>query len=104
VIDAILDRADALVAYDPDEPSVILGWIVFEALTVHYVYVRGPDTESGVTFRRSGIGSHLLKAAVGIGSFSYTHRTLDSQTITSNWKVSGRVAPIYDLTLLMVPR
>ena len=57
LLDPILATYRLLVAVTPDDPSTILGYIVFESsIVVAFVYVRSQ-------FRRAGIGRVLLDAA-----------------------------------------
>lgn len=63
VIRRLLERGQILVASDPEMPSLIYGWMVFESigaqLCVHYCYVRGSQ-------RRFGIGRRLYEAGKAI--------------------------------------
>lgn len=70
LIERLLERAQVLVACNPESPSQIYGWICFErsrARVIHYVYVKQP-------FRELGIAKRLLEAALaGEEGFFYTH-------------------------------
>lgn len=63
VITKCLSRSQILIACDPEVESLILGWIVFEAIgaqvCIHYLYVRGSQ-------RRFGIGRRLYEASRAI--------------------------------------
>lgn len=79
VVDAILARAKTLIAYHPDEPEVVLGFIVHEdrpGPVVHYAYV----IEKA---RRMGIGRDLYQTAGLPESSSFTHRTRDAASISA---------------------
>lgn len=68
LIKSILARSALLVACDPDEPSVVFGWICWEPGVLHFVMVKRK-------FRKCGIGSALL-AATDLGTeFYFSHLT-----------------------------
>ncbi len=67
----LLERSQALVACDPDDPDHLLGWVVSSGPLLHYVYVSHLR-------RREGLASHLLAAAEAHASTplrAYSHRT-----------------------------
>lgn len=68
----ILARSQALIAYNPEDPTQYYGWVCFETLTelpvVHFVSVKQ-------AFRGFGIARKLLTQATGGKAFFYTHDT-----------------------------
>ncbi len=68
VVDNILEQSQVVVACLPDEPSVILGYMVFHKSIIHYMFVKE-------SFRRLGIATTLFKTHVGYGHVTYTHIT-----------------------------
>lgn len=60
----ILSGAQTIIAYFPEVPDEILGWVCREGDILHYCYVKA-------AYRRRGIGSGLA----GRGLTSYTHQT-----------------------------
>lgn len=74
VIDQILEDSQTFVAHLPDEPNVIIGYIVFESYasiptaTIHYAFVKE-------SFRRIGVFTSLLKLIDYSKPWQYTHKT-----------------------------
>lgn len=62
----------AMVCVAPDEPTQIMGWIVFDDETVHYCYVKA-------MYRRMGIGKRLVASASSASK--YSHHTKHSKYI-----------------------
>lgn len=75
----ILRRASLLVATPEGQPGTILGWLVAEGPTLHFVYVKGP-------FRRFGVA----RALVGSSAYrEFTHWTYDGDHLVKkhpDWK------------------
>lgn len=76
----ILSGATTLVAYFPEVPDEVLGWVCREGSVLHYCYVKS-------AYRRNGIGSGLAGSMLK----SYTHasdstggRFLDSLGLNFN--------------------
>lgn len=76
-VEALIDTADVLVAYDEKRPDLIYGFVCFEngkylgvdAPTLHYIYTRRK-------FRNNGIASILFQAAFNKGDrITFTHLT-----------------------------
>lgn len=74
VIDLLLEDSQTFVAHLPDEPNVIIGYIVFESYemnptaAIHYAFVKE-------SFRRMGILTSLLNCIDSSKSLQYTHKT-----------------------------
>lgn len=95
VIGALLGRPAAfqMIAFDDQEPSVIVGWVCAERGVLHYIYVREP-------FRRVGIATLLLDVAgLGKRDFQYSFRTPIGRAIVVRWPTRPR----YDLLLAVEP-
>lgn len=60
----ILSGAQTIIAYFPEVPDEILGWVCREGAILHYCYVKA-------AYRRRGIGTGLA----GSGLKTYTHQT-----------------------------
>jgi hypothetical protein len=100
VISHLLNRSSAFVAHDPGNHDHLIGFLVYEPgfePVVHYVYTRNKERYG------EGLASALLSAA-GLAEhrFIYTHRTTDSQRITTGWEARDGHGPIYDPTRLFV--
>ena len=63
-----LARAECLLAVNPEDETHLLGYVVWEPGTLHYVYVKHP-------YRREGLASRLLEATGLQRGFHYTHHT-----------------------------
>ena len=89
----VLERSLAKVMTTAEDPSDILGYVVYEqgALPiVHYIYVKH-------TVRRSGIATALLAAALpGATGFSYTFRTSKSQVFSKRYYMTWNPQLISD--------
>jgi hypothetical protein len=78
VLDDCITRGRLLVACDPEEASVIFGWILFEANVLHYVNVKR-------RFRHRGVGQALLEAT-GLGDkFACTHLTFQGKSLIQQY-------------------
>jgi GNAT superfamily N-acetyltransferase len=62
-IDTLLTRGTTLVAFFPQVPDEVLGWVTFENNVVHYLYVKG-------AYRRQGIGKGLVPAGAAYYTFA----------------------------------
>jgi ribosomal protein S18 acetylase RimI-like enzyme len=82
VVDALLQRANVLVACNPEDASQIFGWAAFEkragVLVLHYLYVKEP-------FRRYGIATRLLRTLSAKGC-QYTHHTKAFARMARTWR------------------
>lgn len=90
VCDAILRRPTTrvLMACDPEDPSVIYGYLVYEKLNtdlhnwgyvLHYAYVKSP-------FRKLGVGAELLKASeLDPNRCALSHWTMDTDFIAKKF-------------------
>lgn len=71
VVSRLLRTASLTVAYCPEVPTEVLGWVLHEkrgpVTVLHYVYVKH-------AVRRMGIATRLL-ASIGTERCHYTHRT-----------------------------
>lgn len=75
----IAETARVLVAYDHDEPTVLLGFVAFTApSTVHWVYVPRP-------FRGVGIARALVRRVVGSGPWTATSRCERWEARSKRW-------------------
>lgn len=79
ILDHILDsdNSQTLVACLPDDPNVILGYLVFERDRIHYVFVKE-------VFRKTGIARSLIQAANLPQTIFITHRTRSAEPIISS--------------------
>jgi GNAT superfamily N-acetyltransferase len=79
LITRLLGRSKILVAANPEDPSQICGWIVYEPKApipvLHYVYVKHP-------FRRNGIARELI-AQMECDTFFFTHSTEAVKQLTA---------------------
>jgi hypothetical protein len=85
-IDRILTRASVLVACDPQDASVLYGFIVYEPGLLAYAYVKR-------AFRRMGIFRELLRES-GLGTdFSFSHLTYSGEGLWRNWYPRAKYNP-----------
>jgi hypothetical protein len=96
IIGDLLARSEILVACDPQDDHMIIGYLVHEPMDriVHFVYVKRALRSFGVC------RAMLEEAGYGNGSYCYTHRTQDSMKITLEQKKQGKRVPLYDFTLI----
>lgn len=82
ILDGLIERAQMIIACDPEMPEIIYGWNLFERigaqLCVHYCYVRGSQ-------RRFGIGSRLYQASKAITGHDDDLNTIVSH-ISPKWR------------------
>jgi hypothetical protein len=69
-----LSRAECLLAINPEDESHLLGYVVWEPGTLHYVYVKHP-------YRKEGLASRLVAATGLRAGFHYTHHTEAGRTL-----------------------
>jgi hypothetical protein len=99
IIHALLDRSQLLIAHPPEDPDLILGWLVYElhpraGPVLHYCYTKS-------SFESYGIQRELLHAAgLSHGVFSYTHKTIDSMRILAGWMKAGKRGSAHNIDLL----
>ena len=80
---ALIDRCPVTIAGWDKDPSMILGWCCTSRDVVHYVWVRGSDTEvdadgnrkpgQDLGYRRLGMASYLLRDYLPRSGIIYTH-------------------------------
>jgi GNAT superfamily N-acetyltransferase len=80
------ERSTILVAYDRDEPTVLLGFVAFTGRTVHWVYV--PEA-----FRGIGIGRALVRRVVGAGPWQTTSKCEGWTERSKRWRAEYVPAP-----------
>lgn len=80
----LLARSSVACAVDPESPSTIFGWIVYEPpredvpTTIHFAYVKS-------AWRHRRVAAQLAHHA-GLGrDFVYTHRTKDGEEILKRY-------------------
>lgn len=69
-----MNRSSASIACSPEDPDVIVGYLVYEPKTIHYVYVKE-------AFRKLGICRRLLVEAGLFEGTIATHMTFKGRRI-----------------------
>jgi hypothetical protein len=89
LVDDLLPICALTIAYSPEEPKYIIGWLACEQLEglIHYVYTRGP-------LQRYGVASELL-AGMRLDEWTITHGTVDSLKVCRHWQSRGHPVPMY---------
>lgn len=82
----LVDASAILVAFDCDEPTVLLGFIAFTGRVVHWVYVPAP-------FRGAGIARAMLLRVVGSGQWSTTSKCERWEERSRRWGATYVPAP-----------
>lgn len=102
ILDELCRRSSILIAADPDNADVIIGFIVFEdresdhMITIHYAYTKRD-------FRQAGVASALAQAAgIKDHNFIFTHRSIDAIKILSKWKMDKTKLPVYNFVKIWV--
>lgn len=80
------ERSTILVAYDRDEPTVLLGFIAYTGRVVHWVYVP-------LAFRGIGIARALVLRIVGAGPWQTTSRCEEWTERSKRWRAEYVPAP-----------
>ena len=95
MIQAILKRSIVLVAHDPSDTDLILGWLCWEPQVdkdvLHYAYSKG-------SFPRQGIFKQLLTHASLQPDYEVSHSTMPWIRTVSTWKHK----PTYNIERLYV--
>jgi hypothetical protein len=99
IIELLIQRSDILIATAPDDPTLIVGYIVYVAKSklIHFVYTRG-RTNQTPGLQRAGVATALLGMALGgtePSSWTVTHETKTSGAILTTWTDEGRPVPSY---------
>lgn len=85
LLERIMNRSEAVIACNADDPNQIFGYIVYEridnALVVHYIYVKQ-------SFRKLGIGKTLLQSTGWQkgDAFIFTHDTYISAKLAMKYR------------------
>ena len=78
VLDRILDSAHISIACDPNDESVIYGYLISESDIAHYIYVKD-------AFRKFGIAKDLVNNDMNLlNEFQFTHKTRHVLPIVMN--------------------
>lgn len=71
ITNIIIRGATVLVAHPPDEPGVIVGYVVAEPGVLHWLHVKN-------AFREMGVGRRLLEAVSPFTEYSHWVRSADA--------------------------
>lgn len=82
----LMDRSTILVAFDRDEPTVLLGFIAYTGRTVHWVYVPAP-------FRGARYAEAMVRRVVGSGEWQTTSKCERWEDRSKRWRVQYVPAP-----------
>ncbi len=87
LIRQLTDKNSVVVAFHPDQPDEICGWVCFQPAAIHYLYVKH-------AYRRLGIGLQLAQLAA---PQIHTHET------RGGMRLAAKVGSRFDPYLLTIP-
>jgi hypothetical protein len=81
VIDFLLEHGETIVACLKEDPHIIVGYMIYEPETVHFIFVKQ-------VFRRMGVAKALIQKAFGAsGPTTYTNKTKSIRKFIDNFPI-----------------
>lgn len=92
VIDSILQKPETctLVAYFEESPSIILSYLVYEPLALHYLFTKEMYRNNGIA---TDLLFHAFPSCLQGDSIEFSHRTFTSEPILEKYKKHLRFNP-----------